>query len=141
MVEVNNKTIRDMMIDLYPNEVSQTSVSQDIQGPMNLQRTNNPLNENMKKTRISINSDNFIHPVLKRDSDQISKNTKKWMFSLLISIFSVFLFSSFFLSFIDNVCMRQELYLFDANGTPKPILLIILFVILLCFSRISFEFV
>lgn len=146
MVEVNNKAIRDMMIDLYPNEVSQKSGSQEIEINNELNENKRALNspniiENMKKTRISINSDNFVHPVLKRDKEQTSKNTKKWMFSLLISIFSVFLFSSFFLSFIDNVCMRQELYLFDANGTPKPILLIILFVILLCFSRISFEFV
>jgi hypothetical protein len=59
----------------------------------------------------------------------------------MISIFSVFLFSGFFLSFIDDVCMKKEVYLFESNGSPKPTLLIILFVILISFSRILFEFI
>ena len=70
MVEVNNKAIRDMMIDLYPNEVSQKSGSQEIEINNELNENKRALNspniiENMKKTRISINSDNFVHPVLK----------------------------------------------------------------------------
>ena len=147
MVEVNDKAIRDLMLNMYPQknqkiisnfgtEVTVQSNEQDFESePQTLNHRQVP-----PKTQIGLYNDTFVHPVIKRDQTQMTLNIKKWLFSLMISMFSVFLFSGFFLSFIDDVCMKKEIYFFDANGSPKSTLLIILFVILICFSRILFEF-
>jgi hypothetical protein len=151
MVEVNDKAIRDLMINMYPQK--NTKANTDFGTEINI--LNDTLEDNtelgpgpdisskfpQRGSRIGLYNDSFVHPVIKKEQTQITLNIRKWLFALMISIFSVFLFSGFFLSFIDDVCMKKEMYLFDANGSPKPMLLIILFVILICFSRILFEFV
>ena len=158
MVEVNDKAIRDLMINMYPQK--NTKASTDFGTEINIlndtvedntelgpDQEENPRHHGIsskfpqRASPIGLYNDSFVHPVIKKEQTQITLNIRKWLFALMISIFSVFLFSGFFLSFIDDVCMKKEMYLFDANGSPKPMLLIILFVILICFSRILFEFV
>lgn len=147
MTEVNNKAVRDLMLNLYPskdtvqvsghkiNATRRNDETDDI--TQNIRHSAKKLNT----TQIGTHNDTFIHPYLKKQQTEMSTNLKKWVFALMISIFSVFLFSGFFLSFIDDVCMKKEVYLFESNGSPKPTLLIILFIILISFSRILFEFV
>lgn len=147
MVEVNDKAIRDLMLNMYPqkNQKSTSKFGTEVTIQSNDEDFGSepPIFNHQQvppKTQIGLYNDTFVHPVIKRDQTQMTSNIKKWLFSLMISMFSVFLFSGFFLSFIDDVCMKREIYFFDANGSPKPTLLIILFVILICFSRILFEF-
>ena len=148
MTEVNNKAVRDLMLNLYPSKDTvqisghkvHASRKNDEDEDSNTQHIRHST-KNLNITQIGTHNDTFIHPYLKKQQSEMSVNLKKWVFALMISIFSVFLFSGFFLSFIDDVCMKKEIFLFDSNGSPKPTLLIILFVILISFSRILFEFV
>ena len=150
MTEVNNKAVRDLMLNLYPSkdtvQVSGHQVNastrhrRDSEVPDSDEHGDSP-KLRIRSTQIATHNDTFIHPYLKKQQSEMSANLRKWVFALMISIFSVFLFSGFFLSFIDDVCMKKEVYLFESNGSPKPTLLIILFVILISFSRILFEFI
>jgi|688.fasta_scaffold179082_3 hypothetical protein len=148
MTEVNNKAVRDLMLNLYPSKDTVKVSGHQINASTDNHRDSDIPNEHgespkhrTRLTQIGTYNDTFVHPYLKKQQKEMSVNLKKWVFALMISIFSVFLFSGFFLSFIDDVCMKKEVYLFDSNGSPKPTLLIILFVILISFSRILFEFI
>ena len=148
MTEVNNKAVRDLMLNLYPSKDTVEVSGHQINASTGNRRDSDIPNEHsespknrIRSTQIGTYNDTFIHPYLKKQQAEMSVNLRKWVFALMISIFSVFLFSGFFLSFIDDVCMKKEVYLFESNGSPKPTLLIILFVILISFSRILFEFI
>lgn len=66
----------------------------------------------------------------------MTKNKKKWYISLIISLFAVFLLSSFSLNFIDDICAQKNIEAFDHRGDPKIILVFCLFLFLLTFCRL-----
>jgi hypothetical protein len=41
------------------------------------------------------------------------------MFSAIIAAICVFLFSSFFLDFVDEICMKRDTTAFNSKGEPK----------------------
>jgi hypothetical protein len=68
--------------------------------------------------------------------NKISTNIKKWYIAIIISMFAVFLLSSFSLNFIDEFCAKQNIEAFDYKGDPKTMLTGVLFLFLFAFSRI-----
>lgn len=80
-----------------------------------------------------------IHDNYYNDEDgynTMTKNKKKWYISVIISLFAVFLLSSFSLNFIDDICAQKNIEAFDHRGDPKIILVFILFLFLLTFCRL-----
>ena len=70
-----------------------------------------------------------------------SKMADKWIFSLCIAGISVFLFSSFFLDFVDDVCMKRDTTAFNTKGEPSIKLIAVIFTIILLISRTFFSLV
>ena len=68
--------------------------------------------------------------------NKVSNNIKKWYVAIMISMFGVFLLSSFSLNFIDDFCAKQNIEAFDHKGDPKIILTSVLFLFLFVFVRI-----
>jgi hypothetical protein len=66
----------------------------------------------------------------------MSINIKKWYVAIMISMFAVFLLSSFSLNFIDEFCAKQNIEAFDYKGDPKTMLTIVLFLFMFVFVRI-----
>lgn len=66
----------------------------------------------------------------------MTKNKKKWYISVIISLFAVFLLSSFSFNFIDDICAQKNIEAFDHRGDPKIILTVCLFLFLLTFCRL-----
>jgi len=80
----------------------------------------------------------FQHPIMMK-SDNIE--IKKWVYAGLIGAISVFLFSSFFLDFVDEICMKRDTSAFNSSGDPKMILILTIFVILTLISRTIFSLI
>jgi len=80
----------------------------------------------------------FQHPIMMK-SDNIE--IKKWADAGLIGAISVFLFSSFFLDFVDEICMKRDTSAFNSSGDPKMILILTIFVILTLISRTIFSLI
>jgi len=70
-----------------------------------------------------------------------SKVTDKWMFSAIIAFACVFLFSSFFLDFVDDICMKRDTSAFNSKGEPRFNLIIVIFTIILLLTRTFFSLV
>ena len=68
--------------------------------------------------------------------NKINNNIKKWYISIMISIFAIFLLSSFSLNFIDEFCAKKNIEAFDYKGDPQIMLITILFLFLFAFVRI-----
>ena len=83
----------------------------------------------------------FVHPLYKKSSQDNSTNKKKWMFSFFLAACATFVFSRFFLSFLDEMCLKKEISMFDASGQPKLILIMVIFATLLVLNRISFALI
>ena len=69
------------------------------------------------------------------------KQVNKWMFSAIIAATCVFLFSSFFLDFVDEICMKRDTTAFNSKGDPKLQLIIVIFTIILLLTRTFFSLV
>ena len=80
----------------------------------------------------------FQHPIMMK-SDNIE--IKKWAYAGLIGAISVFLFSSFFLDVIDDICMRRATTVFNSRGDPKMTLILVIFTIILLISRTFFSLI
>ena len=78
----------------------------------------------------------FIHP-----ENRKNKITDKWMFSAIIAAVCVFLFSSFFLDFVDDICMKRDTSAFNSKGEPKIHLVAVIFTIILLLTRTFFSLV
>jgi hypothetical protein len=78
----------------------------------------------------------FIHP-----ENRKNKITDKWMFSAIIAAVCVFLFSSFFLDFVDDICMKRDTSAFNSKGEPKLHLIAVIFTIILLLTRTFFSLV
>jgi len=72
---------------------------------------------------------------------QDNKLTDKWMFSAIIAAVCVFLFSSFFLDFVDEICMKRDTSAFNSKGEPKLYLIAVIFTIILLLTRTFFSLV
>jgi hypothetical protein len=70
-----------------------------------------------------------------------NKVTDKWMFSAIIASICVFLFSSFFLDFVDDICMKRDTSAFNSKGEPRLNLIIVIFTIILLLTRTFFSLV
>ena len=70
-----------------------------------------------------------------------NKVTDKWMFSAIIAAICVFLFSSFFLDFVDDICMKRDTSAFNSKGEPRLNLIIVIFTIILLLTRTFFSLV
>ena len=125
---MNRTSVRDIMLNAYPKKIIiEEEVNQNTAGTA----ANNLAYSQQKYAQqqyAQVSKQNF------QDNGK-----KKWILSLLISSISVFLFSSFFLTFIDDICMKKEVSLFDINGKPKTTLIVAIFLILLIFTRICFS--
>lgn len=83
----------------------------------------------------------FIHPVMIKNKGSGENMSKKWFFSAIIAGISIFLFSSFFLDAIDDICMRRDTTVFNSNGDPKIGLIIVIFMIILLITRTFFSLI
>jgi hypothetical protein len=83
----------------------------------------------------------FIHPVMLKNKNVENTMGKKWFFSAIIAGISVFLFSSFFLDVIDDICMRRDTTVFNASGDPKISLVVVIFTIILLITRTFFSLI
>ena len=70
-----------------------------------------------------------------------NKVTDKWMFSAIIAAICVFLFSSFFLDFVDDICMKRDTSAFNSKGEPRIQLITVIFTIILLLTRTFFSLV
>ncbi len=112
-----DKDVKNIMLNLYPK------------------RPSNPETDEEPERA------DFIHPVILKEEEDYSKGTKKWGFSAIIAGISVFLFSSFFLDLIDDVCMRRDTTVFNSSGDPKATLIIVIFTIILLMTRTFFSLI
>ena len=83
----------------------------------------------------------FIHPVMLKNKKVGETMGKKWFFSAIIAGISIFLFSSFFLDAIDDICMRRDTTVFNSGGDPKIGLIIVIFTIILLITRTFFSLI
>jgi hypothetical protein len=120
---MNRTSVREIMLNAYPKKII---VEEEINEVAAGNASNNLAYTQQRYAQKKIPLDN-------------SNGKKKWILALIISSVSVFLFSSFFLTFIDDICMKKEISLFDINGKPKTTLIITIFLILLIFTRICFS--
>ena len=120
---MNRTSVREIMLNAYPKKII---VEEEINEVAAGNASNNLAYTQQRYAQKKIPLDN-------------SNGKKKWILALIISSVSVSLFSSFFLTFIDDICMKKEVSLFDINGKPKTTLIITIFLILLIFTRICFS--
>jgi hypothetical protein len=135
MTEINNKELRNLMINVYPKNMPSTNITgHEI-------RSTDELNVSKNKSRIELSTENYTHPVIIKSKRESDIDLKKWIISLLFSIVSVFVFSEIFLSFLDDICIIKDVSIFDINGKPKFILISFIFIFLLIFTRIMLIFI
>ena len=82
----------------------------------------------------------FQHPVMMMENKG-NDELKKWAYAGLIGALSVFLFSSFFLDMVDELCMRRDATVFNSSGDPKVTLIIVIFTIILLITRTFFSLI
>jgi hypothetical protein len=116
-----DKDVKNIMLNLYPKRSAPIPSNPDIEE---------------EPERVE-----FIHPVMLRDTEESSNVSKKWFFSVIIAGISVFLFSSFFLDVIDDVCMRRDTTVFDSKGDPKMTLVLVIFTIIMLITRTFFSLI
>jgi hypothetical protein len=116
-----DKDVKNIMLNLYPKRTVPIPSNPDIDEEPERQE--------------------FVHPVMLRDTDESSNISKKWFFSAIIAGISVFLFSSFFLDVIDDICMRRDTTVFNSRGDPKMTLIIVIFTIILLITRTFFSLI
>jgi hypothetical protein len=135
MTEINNKELRNLMINVYPKNIP----SNHIQG-LGTQNIDE-INVSKNKSRIELSTENYTHPVIIKSKRESDIDLRKWIISLLFAIVSVFVFSEIFLSFLDDICIIKDVSVFDINGKPKFILISFIFIFLLIFTRITLIFI
>jgi hypothetical protein len=84
---------------------------------------------------------NEEEPIVDYESSKDSKVIDKWMFSAIIAAICVFLFSSFFLDFVDDICMKRDTSAFNSKGEPRIQLITVIFTIILLLTRTFFTLV
>jgi len=130
MNTLSDEKTKDIMLKLYP--------SQSFNKPLNNQ--NNEERLNMEQSHPYFRPKSSLHPFMNQQIKKTSTVSKKWYISLVLAGLSVLLFSSMTLNFLDDICSRKNIEAFDKKGDPKPLLLLILFILLVLVSRILFMF-
>jgi hypothetical protein len=118
-MSLSNEQSKQIMLNMFPKRQSQSQPQPQYQQPR-FQYPQYP-------TAMFDQMDGY---------NKISTNIKKWYIAIIISIFAVFLLSSFSLNFIDEFCAKQNIEAFDYKGDPKTMLTSVLFLFLFAFSRI-----
>ena len=96
---------------------------------------------NLNKNQNVTNTDDIVPQqafFMKRRGDV---NQKKWGYAILMSLFATFIFSSIFLTFLDDICIKKDVNILDMNGNPKVVVIIILFGLVLSLNRICIELI
>ena len=136
MADVNNKQLRNLMINMYPNKIHTTNLKD-----INFNSQNIPhIPKNTSKIQISEDSLNPDFTSVKLLKNRGDEGLKKWGISLIFTIISVFIFSELFLSFLDDICMNKDVSIFDINGKPKLMLTVCISLFLIIFTRIMLVF-
>jgi hypothetical protein len=142
MSKLSKKQIQDLMINMYPDNSKQ-------QIQEKVKNDNSTTIRQSYEDRNLFNIDPFEskkNPFRSELRNKINKQSvipgidKKTIFSLLIGLISVTLFSQYFLNMVENLCIKKNISAFDINGRPKKKLLFILFLIIIIVSRIFFSF-
>jgi len=124
--------VKSILVDIYPNEFNFIQ-DEDNQQPIYPRVT--------QTTEILDDQNVFNHPFYQRFKKKENTNIKKWIAAILLSLFATFIFSNIFIGFLDDLCMKKDVNIFDYQGNPKLIVIAILFGILLSLNRITFEFI
>ena len=111
--------VKNIMLNMYPKR----------KAPL-------PSNPDDEEGDVMMQEQPFIHPENKKN-----KINDKWMFSAIIAAVCVFLFSSFFLDFVDDICMKRDTTAFNSKGDPKIHLIVVIFTIILLLTRTFFSLV
>ena len=143
MSKLSKKQIQDLMINMYPKrqiqEDTQTTPIHGIGKINDISHKSQP-NDASKMMRQHVNIDPLNK--ISNKNNGVNKQSvvgKQMIFSLLIGIISVGLFSQFFLNVVENICIKKNISAFDINGRPKKKLLLVLFFIIVIVSRIFFS--
>jgi hypothetical protein len=108
--------VKNIMLNMYPKR----------KAPL-------PSNPDDEEGAVMVQEQPFVHSK--------KKITDKWMFSAIIAAVCVFLFSSFFLDFVDDICMKRDTSAFNSKGEPKLHLIVVIFTIILLLTRTFFSLV
>jgi len=118
---LTDEQLRNVMLNLYPQKENSTETSKIMDEPQE-------------------QHDHFIHPYIQQESKN-GANKKKWIFSIILSSLATLLSSQFFITFLDEFCLKKDISILDENGNPKIFLMLGLFLFLLILNRISFELI
>jgi hypothetical protein len=148
MSKLSKKQIQDLMINMYPNNANnQVDSGSKTQFSNNRKQSQEKVQEiqNNKFTDSRVLRQNInIDPLNKlSNKNRVTSQRiidKKIIFSLLIGLISVGLFSQYFLNVVENLCIKKNVSAFDINGRPKKKLLFVLFFIIVIVSRIFFSY-
>ena len=116
-MSLSNKQTKQIMLNMFPKKQETVQQQPQYQQPRQYHHPSTMFEQ--------INGYNVM-----------SNNVKKWYIAIMISMFSIFLLSSFSLNFIDEFCAKQNIEAFDYKGDPKKILIITMFLFLFVFTRI-----
>jgi hypothetical protein len=124
--------IKSILVDIYPNKFNDLEFEDSYD--------NNRLHVT-KTSQILNDQDVFNHPYYQRFKKKDNINIKKWIAAIFLSLFATFIFSNVFIGFLDDLCMKKDVNIFDYQGNPKIIVIVVLFGLLLSLNRITFEFI
>jgi hypothetical protein len=101
-----------------------------------------PNKQQTEKQRQPLYQPTKVHPMLQTQHNRqhynsMNKDIKKWYVAAMISLFAIFVLSSFSLNFIDDLCARKNIEAFTDKGDPKIHLIIVLFLFIFVFSRVA----
>lgn len=117
MTTLSNAELQTVMLNLYPK------------------RKVVRFDEEIHEHNYQIDEDEplFEQPMILSENNE---GVRKWKIALILSIASLILFSSFFLNFVDELCITKNISVFDEKGEPKLMLLACIGIVLFLFNRL-----
>ena len=169
MTEVNNKHLIEMFMNMYPSQEPGPDIesNDNLQFPPNpgpypgnrerYQKSGTSQFSTGSGTRITSGQELFKFPTnnmsqrvlsnsyqhINSGSGTVSENKQKfnkWIFSFIFSFVSVFVFSEFFMTNLDDFFMNKNISIFDINGKPKLFLIASIFLFLVLFFQFMLLF-
>ena len=116
MVTLSNAELQTVMLNLYPKR--------------KVVRFEDEVTEHSFHTEEEEPSFEHIHTHIENEG------SRKWKIALILSVASLLLFSSFFLNFVDELCITKNISVFDEKGEPKLMLLTCIGIVLFLFNRL-----
>ncbi len=146
MTDINNKHLREIMINSFPSKNNIGVASEKFRSKEIKKETfiNSIPSQNTEKNLYSRENFPVFYKENKNTKDHGSSTdleTKKWILCIIISLMCVFIYSEFFLSTLDDYFIGKNISIFDMNGKPKLFLLAGLFIFLVLFSRSMLIFI